>query len=84
MDPIREGRIIAAIADAEQTLWAKGYSVPQAAACMKTARKWASGIADQVSPEIRDQVFEDLLRRRLVNAERWLERQREGVAGAKR
>lgn len=81
MDPLREARIIAATHEAEVRLWGKGYTSVQAAACVKTARKWAKGIADQLSPAIRDQAYEDLLTRRLGNAERWLERTREGVAG---
>ncbi len=80
MDPEREARIVAAIHNTEVALWAKGYSSEQAAACVKTARKWAQGIADKVSPEIRDQTFEDLLRHRLTTAEKWIERTREGVS----
>jgi hypothetical protein len=48
---------------------------------VKTARKWALGIADKVSPEIRDQTYEDLLRHRLESADVWLERMREGARG---
>lgn len=66
----------------EVTLWAKGYTAEQAAACVKTARRWAQGIADKVSPAIRDQTFEDLLRHRLESADTWLERMREGARGS--
>lgn len=81
MDPDRERRVVAAIDRTERTLWARGYTAAQAAAAVKTARKWAQGIAAQLSPEIKDQAFEELLNKRLATAANWLERTREGVAG---
>lgn len=79
MEPDREVRVARALFDAERALCARGYTTQQAAAAVKTARKWAWGIAQQLSPQIRDQGFEDLLRRRLDTADVWIDRSREAM-----
>ncbi len=79
MDPDREVRIARAIFDTERALCARGYTTQQSAAAVKTARKWAWGIAQQLSPQIRDEGYEDLLRRRLDTAYVWIDRSREGM-----
>lgn len=79
MDPDREVRVARTLFAAEQALCARGYSAPQAAAAVKTARKWAWGVAQHLSPQIRDQGFEDLLGRRLATADVWIERTRAGM-----
>ena len=83
MTPEREQRIARALLSAEQALCARGYSAGQARAAVKTARTWAWGVARQLSPQIRDQGFEDLLMRRLGTADVWIERTREGMARAR-
>lgn len=83
MDDAQERRIERALRDTERALVARGYSARQAQAAVKTARKWAWGIAQKLEPQIRDQGFENLLLSRLGTADVWIERTREGQSRAR-
>jgi hypothetical protein len=59
---------------AEMELVAKGYSPQEARGAVRMCRKYALGVSDKVSPEIRDRVADELLQWRLqgVLRGRWV------------